>query len=198
MKNVLALTLWTAALLSGFAVLTKYSLSEGRAPSRHSDWPAAVPRDSSAEFTLVMFLHPHCPCSRATVHEVDRIVARTHGRLRVLAYFVRPNHQTEAWVKSDIWEDAQRIPGLVSTIDEGGQMSIRFGAWTSGQTFLFDRHGNEIFQGGLTATRGHEGDSEGQRIVLTAINDHASISHARTQVFGCALTTSHHQGGHGE
>jgi hypothetical protein len=69
--------------------------------------------------------------------------------------------------------------------DHAGMESARFGATTSGHAVLFDRAGRKLFDGGITPSRGHQGDSEGLRAIeLRLAGIHAS---ARTDVYGCPL-----------
>jgi hypothetical protein len=63
----------------------------------------------------------------------------------------------------------------------------RFHAATSGETFLFDASGKLLFQGGVTASRGHEGENIG-RSTLTALVLTGQAERDRSVVFGCALS----------
>ena len=64
----------------------------------------------------------------------------------------------------------------------------RFGAETSGHTFLFDPSGRLLFNGGITASRGHSGDNAGESSIVSLINNHTAKI-GQTFVFGCSFKT---------
>lgn len=80
---------------------------------------------------------------------------------------------------------------MLSDID--GVEARRFGAETSGHTFLFDSGGQLLFNGGITAFRGHSGDNEGENAVISLINNRSG-ARAQTLVFGCPLNNRGEQG----
>jgi hypothetical protein len=70
------------------------------------------------------------------------------------------------------------------TSDLGGVEAERFQTKTSGQAILYDSAGHLRFNGGITASRGHEGDNVG----LDAIADEImrpGTGAAHAPVFGC-------------
>jgi hypothetical protein len=113
----------------------------------------------------------------------------THCRNRVAlrVVFVRPQGLEAGWERSSLWRDAQQIPGAAVICDSGEVEAARFGATTSGETFLYDVDGCLLFRGGVTAARGHQGDSLG-RAVLTALIVQGHADQAQSPVFGCALS----------
>jgi hypothetical protein len=97
--------------------------------------------------------------------------------------------RNDRWVQSDLWVTASSIPGVHVLRDVDGADARRFGAWTSGQTLLYDAQGRLRFSGGITDARGHEGDNAG-RASLESILFHGETPAARTSVFGCGLFAS--------
>jgi hypothetical protein len=86
---------------------------------------------------------------------------------------------------------ARAIPGAHLLEDPGGVESIRFGATTSGQVVAYDPTGRLVFTGGLTASRGHEGESDGARLLETRLRESPStVAEIRRAVFGCGLFSS--------
>jgi hypothetical protein len=59
----------------------------------------------------------------------------------------------------------------------------------SGETLLYDPHGRLVFRGGLTAGRGHAGDSPGRRAVVACFNE-PTPERRDLPVFGCPLLDS--------
>src|SRR5207302_1046515 len=70
-------TLWLLSAGAGLAGLLNYANSPGAAATPPSHWPedSRIERSPSRP-TLVTFVHPHCPCSRASLEELDRVMAR--------------------------------------------------------------------------------------------------------------------------
>ena len=64
----------------------------GSAASPIHRWPATsqLVRDPGRP-TLIMFVHPHCPCSRATLAELDRLLSPRRDRVAVRIVMVRPS-----------------------------------------------------------------------------------------------------------
>lgn len=70
--------------------------------------------------------------------------------------------------------------------DGDGVEAKRFGAFTSGQALLYDAQGQLRFSGGITDSRGHEGDNAG-REAIEAILAGKTATTTLTDVFGCGL-----------
>ena len=81
---------------------------------------------------------------------------------------------------------AEAIPNVRVLIDEGERETRIFNAQTSSLTLLYDRDGNLRFSGGITASRGHEGDNAGRRAVFEIVAREAAEK-IETPVFGCPL-----------
>ena len=87
---------------------------------------------------------------------------------------------------TDLWRSAARIPGVAVLSDLNGTEAHLFEAQASGQTMLYDAAGNLQFSGGITASRGHSGDSPGRSAILSII-DTGNSSTSHTSVYGCSL-----------
>ena len=184
---VSALLSWLLAISAGFALLNGYASTPGVSGLAPQAWPSdsRVLRDPK-RFTLVTFLHPRCPCSRATVAELDALMARAGGRVTARAVFTFPRATGVEWLESDLRKRASRIPGVSTFHDIDGEEAARFGAATSGQTLLYAADGRLLFSGGITISRGHAGDSVGRQAVLSLVND-AKLLLREAPVFGCHL-----------
>ncbi|MEK6644581.1 MAG: hypothetical protein AABZ08_11805 [Planctomycetota bacterium] len=100
--------------------------------------------------------------------------------------FIRPPGAEPDWCKSDIYARAAEIRGVLIHTDDQGREAQRFGAATSGHAVLYDLDGNLVFSGGLTASRGHEGDNAGASAITSALCGRVT-STAAAPVFGCNL-----------
>ena len=140
----------------------------------------------SDKLTLVLFAHPHCPCTRASLHELEGLLKGTRNRVSVTVVFTIPDGVPADWEQGDLWNSATSIPGLRVIRDQGGREAQRFAVKGSGHVLLYTPSGRLLFSGGITESRGHEGDSVGRSAVVSFIlNGHASVS--QTPVFGCSL-----------
>jgi len=176
---------WLALAAAGFLVLARYASTPGGSdPAVARRWPDASRLDPPASRpVLVLFLHPECPCSRATVEGLARVIARAPDAYDASALFVPP---ATAAGTSGLREAAARIPGLRLLEDPGGAEAAHFGARTSGTVAVYGVDGGRLFFGGITAARAHEGDSDGSGALL-ALARGATPARTETPVYGCGL-----------
>ena len=183
----IAVILWAAAVGSGFVLLTSYQNAPGTPAQPPADWPAESriePADQGA--TLLVFVHPHCPCTDATMEELARLMRHVRDTVRAHAVFLRPEPVEPGWVTTSLWRRAESVTGVRPRRDPGGRETDRFGVKTSGQVLLYGPEGALQFQGGITAGRGHEGDNAG-RAALRALLTGARPADTETFVFGCSM-----------
>ncbi len=178
------LALWVAALLGGFAVLWKYKSTPSTESTAPRHWPQASRiRLRPGRATLVMFAHPSCPCTRASIAELAQLMERLRDRLQAFVVFSADSGNQP----TDLWSSAARIDGVTALRDdEDGREAERFGAMTSGVVVVYDAGGALLFKGGITPSRGHEGDSFGSERILALLNG-GEADRADAPVFGCAL-----------
>jgi hypothetical protein len=179
--------LWLSAVMTGILVLANYANTPGRAGSPPPKWPAAseLKRDPRQP-TLLMFLHPQCPCSRASVGELSILMASSQGRVKATAVFLQPKGYDADWVHSDTWKEASKISGVTAVLDKEGREARLFNLQTSGDTVLYDAKGSLIFHGGITISRGHVGDNPGRAAVQAVLLGGAPTV-TNTPAFGCPL-----------
>ncbi len=177
---------WAALAFSGFAWLARYAGTPGPGAATPPRWPlAAHLLDEDGRYTLVMVVHPECACSRASLHELSRIAARASGRLAITVLIdVPPGHTVGP--DNELRTVASRIPETVVRVDPGGSESRRFGAQTSGHTFLYDPSGRLLFDGGITIARGHQGDNPGA-LAISALIAGERTPRQTAPTFGCLL-----------
>ena len=178
---------WLLAVASGTTLLWRYSTAPGMAAEPPSQWPqeSRIRLDPKLA-TLVMLAHPQCPCTRASIEDLDRLMARLEGRLAVHVLFVTPPGAPEGWEQTDLWRSAAAIPGVAVMRDEDGAEARRFHSPTSGQVILYDAAGRLRFNGGITPARGHAGDNLGSSAIV-ALLEHESPAATAAPVFGCSL-----------
>ncbi len=171
-------------VLGGFALLVRHETTPGvsaKAPAR-IDQKSERPR-------LMLFLHPECPCSRATVSELSRLMTDCKDRLETTAYVYSPHEMPADWAKGSLYRQVQGIPHVKVELDRDGERARQFGAQTSGQVLLYSSKGTLVFSGGITPGRAHEGDNDGCDAIAEYLKNGKAPT-SRTPVYGCALGAS--------
>ncbi len=175
------LALWGLVLGAGFLGLTAYASRPGESGLPPTGWPrdCGIPLDSRRD-TLVMFLHPMCPCSRASVDELVELARRASDRVAVHLVSLHTDYLERS--------GRERVdpPGVTTWDDAGGKLAQRFGVLTSGHVLLYDPDGRLVYSGGITPLRGHRGENPGRRAVLEALCG-GSQNSVKGAVFGCPL-----------
>jgi hypothetical protein len=189
MGRALVLLIWGGLIVVAMGRLTQYQMQPSAyAAPAPTDWPnlKSIQRDPS-RFTLVMTLHPQCPCSRASLHELAELMARAQDRVAARVIVVDLAGSPKDWLWGELWKQAAAIPGVVTAVDQNGKDSQLLNATTSGDVIVFNAAGRLVFQGGITDGRGHEGDNAGLSAIL-ALVDGAKPATQQTPVYGCSLT----------
>lgn len=190
MKNILILcaVFWFSAAVGGIAYLAQY---ENTPVQSNNVYPQIFPPESKFERdanlpTLIFFSHPKCPCTRASLRELSRLMTDVNGKLQVFVVFIKPHGADEDWANTDLRTYAESIPNVQVLIDEDERETKIFNAQVSGLNLLYDKNGNLRFNGGITAGRGHEGDNAGRRAVFEIVTESQSPI-IETDAFGCPL-----------
>jgi hypothetical protein len=182
-----ALVVWSLGVAAGSWYGFRYETTETKTTPALDRWPAnGLCALSSRCPTLVMFAHPRCPCTRASLNELALLMTHCRDRVEAHVVFFQPNSTAADWARTDLWDSAAGIPGVTPRLDEGGTAQQRFGARVSGEVFLYLPTGELAFHGGITAGRGHAGDNDG-RCSLESFLLRQERSVKATPVFGCAL-----------
>lgn len=168
--RILLATLTLVGLTSSYLSWMLYESTPGRSarPPAHYPGAGSLPR-------LLLFLHPRCPCSRATLHELARLgPGKAHLEI-VLSQQPPP----------ELMADLQTSFSQAELVaDPEGQQRELYQAWTSGQLIGYDARGRLGFSGGITASRGQNGQSLGQARLLAWLQGQP---YQQASVFGCPL-----------
>jgi hypothetical protein len=178
---------WLLMVVLGLFFVAGYQNTAGRSETASTTWPAEsrIQRTPGTP-TLVMMVHPHCPCSRASIGELAILMAKVQGVVNANVLFVKPRDSPLAWETTDLWTSAAIIPGVKVSVDDDGNEARRFRSHTSGQIFLYGANGLLLFSGGITAGRGHFGDNEGLSALVSLLIQ-GDTQTKETAVFGCPL-----------
>jgi hypothetical protein len=184
---ILGAVAWVLAVGIGFLAIRAYEVTPGPSGQPVEHWPGdsrlALARN---RHTLVMAVHPRCPCTRASAAELARILARCDGRVAVYILTFTPDQADRTWGHADWSDRLATIPGVQLIHDPGGHEAAQFGAQTSGHVALYAPDGQLLFRGGITGARGHEGGNPGKEAVLALIGG-GSRWPGEYPVFGCPI-----------
>lgn len=198
-KTAVVASVWLMGLSLGFSSLAVYDNQAALVRPAPSKQPpsTSLPSEGVDGNSLIMFVHPYCPCSRATINELSKLMTHCGKKLQATVVFFRPRGETAKVQQSDLWKTASSIPGISLVVDNDGAEQRRYGASTSGETLLYDGTGRLRFHGGITASRGHEGDNIGLDTIESLINasrapdaegKNDQLSSLKlTRVFGCSI-----------
>lgn len=187
MRMVL-LVVWLLTVTAGMAMLMNYQAASGSPGVTPARWPGG--RELSldqARPTLVLFAHPKCPCTRAAIEQLNRILAKHQNRVSANVVFLEATGDDGDWAGTGLWRSVSAIPGIKVQQDDGGKLAERFGAETSGFVVLYHPKGHVLFSGGITAGRGHAGDNAGADALAALLAGEKSLV-TETAVYGCALS----------
>lgn len=178
---------WSLLVAAGSGALSLYEF-HGRNPALATDrWPdnSVLSLDGTRP-ALVFFMHPRCPCTAASLAELDRVLSQQGDRFHAYAVVTVPPGADPRWEEGRNLDAARRLPNTTLIFDRGGALARRFGAVDSGTLLVFASGGSRLFAGGITASRGHEGESTGSEALL-AIAAGDSPLQTESPVFGCSL-----------
>lgn len=179
---------WLSAAVGGAVAITRYKSTPATlvVPAPGEALPSrSTVRLAADRPTLIVAVHPHCPCTKATFTELEKFLTQHRGQVAPLLLFVQPEGEDASFIHGALWDRAGQWPGVQRSIDVDGTESKRLGAGTSGTALLYAADGKLLFRGGLTVARGHEGDSPGAERMAALLAGQPARSTA--PVFGCGL-----------
>lgn len=198
LKSVI-LVILLATCIAGFVKLADYSSR----PGPEANVPTTMPGDELSQFSLreggppaiILFYHPHCPCTFATARCLERLMPRLGCAPRVHAFAYCPAGEPDSWIESRTTKILRNMSETVIYVDRGGQKCRQFDVAISGHVLVYDVKGNLTFSGGLTPYRGHEGDSAAALGFVRTINNRGGAQERSSwPVFGCPIVESTERG----
>jgi hypothetical protein len=192
--SIVLCALWMAGLLVAAGAMSSRRETRAAVQAPLERWPTAsrLVRDSGAP-TLVMFAHPYCECTKASLAELRELAPRLEGKVRSYILFARSAKESVESSRSENRILAESIHGVTIVDDQEAREADRFGATTSGQIMLFDAGGEVLFTGGIGPLPHYAGRSPMLLSLIAAIESLSGGGPmgARVQmpnaVFGCEL-----------
>src|SRR6478735_1308532 len=89
---------WGIAVVVGLVLLFIYQTAPGANGNPSQHWPAGsriVP--AANQVHLVMVAHPRCPCTRASIEALARIMAQCRERATASVLFWKPKRAVAGW-----------------------------------------------------------------------------------------------------
>jgi hypothetical protein len=186
----LLLLSWFAISLGGMALIWRYETTAADPTEPPPRWPAhSALEPSASKQTLVLFAHPKCPCTRASLEVIADIALRHQNTVATQVVFFQPQLSDDSWSQTELCRSAQANPVWQVVLDHGGKEVERFGVTTSGHAVLYDRDGTLLFSGGVTAARGKAGANANQAKLLGLLGSAEESDRTSTDVYGCPLLT---------
>ncbi|HEY9683527.1 MAG TPA: hypothetical protein V6C89_19905 [Drouetiella sp.] len=188
---VAALMGWLGLLAIGTTISATYENEPGDRgfpPSQVLPTAAEMPQNSKGGYQLIMFVHPKCPCTRASMSELRKLM-QNNPDLKATIYFYRPSNEEAGWEKSDIWKTAESIKNATLRVDIDGKKASAYRIVTSGEILLYDANQHLVFSGGITGARGHVGDNISEDMLEDALMSLSKPDQAPriAPVFGCRI-----------
>ncbi|MFK7735220.1 MAG: hypothetical protein AB8B50_04280 [Pirellulaceae bacterium] len=139
--------------------------------------------------TVLCFLHPKCPCSIATLRELQKILEEADCE-SILYFYTPAGFDTDTWLNTQLVNEAKRCPKFRIECDSDGKVADRFQVTTSGTILLYGTEGTLRFGGGITASRGHAGPSDAGEALRSSLLLPLSNAAFTFPAFGCKLKRS--------
>ena len=120
LKIAASLIIWTTILVSGQFYLSEYETRPGAtAVSPVFISAGEMHKRAKNLLTLLIFAHPQCPCTHATLRELERLVAHCQGLIGIRVLFLQPANEPREWVETGLWQQASKIGDVsVETIGD--------------------------------------------------------------------------------
>jgi len=186
--------LTSAAVLAvalGWYQLFTFSSTPGAQLAAPAHWPREIPLPSASQVSLLLvFIHPRCSCTPATLQQLGQILSSTHTTVPAAVQIALVVYRSQT-VNPDTYpatfEPAKFLHTPAQILpDPNGLLARRFGAATSGEIVLYAADGHLLFQGGITPMRSQTGRSAGAEALRNALATGATQRKAAS-VFGCPI-----------
>lgn len=117
-------------------------------------WPdeTQIAHDSVGH-RLLVFIHPHCRCSRNIANHVLGLIETARAPTKVTFVFYCPEGESDKWAQNSVWDKLSGFGQHELLIDRGGVEAENFNVESSGHCVLFDKGQRLLFSGGLVADR---------------------------------------------
>lgn len=181
---------WVIGVSYGVFIAVEHAWKPGEsARLEDNNWPRFSNLNCSRQYkTLILFVHPKCPCTNASLIELRHLIERGDGEKDVKIVFFVPQDSGEDWIEEDKLMLASAVPRAEIVYDYDGKEMRIFGAVTSGLLYIFSKNKKLLYSGGITAGRGHQGDNPGlDQCIAILAQAESNEDCSKGAVFGCPM-----------
>ncbi len=176
--------IWGVMVVALMLLFTAYTSRPGESGTPTRAWPKISELKGATDRpTLALFVDPVCPCSQATLANLERCLALCGQPPETKIVLV---HAPPGLVPEGVVARLATVPHVGLAWDPQGLEAARFGVKTSGEVLVFQQDGSLAFSGGITPERGHAGDSSGIDAIVK-ISAGKPITEHTSSVYGCPL-----------
>ncbi len=178
---------WLLLIVVFSVAMAIYSHRGGLQASAPDHWPpnSKVNRSNNLP-NFLLFIHPLCPCSKASVGELEKLMPYLENKAKVSVIFFHSEDLNSKFSSGSLFRKVASIPHVEIFQDSDGAELKRFSVETSGQALFYNLHGLLAFRGGITPERGHMGDNEGSLAIRKLVSG-SHVNTWMTSVFGCPI-----------
>jgi hypothetical protein len=176
---------WLVVLSSSLFALSAFGRLAGHSGVPSVSFQSQLFRSGEKQI-LIVAVHPRCPCTRATVSELAKIIAHAKNNIDLKALVYIPSDATREWTDTSSIGRLREL-GFAIILDPKGKIAEQLGAETSGHVLLYRQNGELALSGGITAGRGHEGDNPAKDRLLRALEAAEHSPTIFTAIYGCSL-----------
>lgn len=199
----LASLVWFSFAIFGFWVLLDHDTSTGTDDNRsavHGLNTTLVQNSVSARSTellkelipapgqlsIVMALHPTCPCTRSSLAELERLLETESTTSQCVFLVALPSDKSMSWIDTDTTMLAKGLPNSRIIVDVDAKLATQLGIENSGGILVVQPNGTVSFSGGITSGRTCTQENPGSVAVASLIRGEA-VQAITTPTFGCPL-----------
>jgi hypothetical protein len=114
------------------------------------------------------------------------VLTAVRGAVDVHVLVVHPAGVAPDFESSGTCRRVAELPGVTMHSDADGLLMRRLGLTTSGHVLVYADGGHLLYSGGITGSRGHEGDNDGESAVIAAIQSGRPADRS-IPTYGCGL-----------
>lgn len=182
------LSIWLLLVSVASLYLVRYQITPGEAGNPPEKWPEESHLQlHQNKLSLLMFIHPRCPCTESSLRELNRLLTVIDEKVSATIVVSLPGNVSPEWTNNQALKALETKKDLLVYYDRTQRETDRFQIKTSGDVALYSPSGTLLFSGGITVSRGHDGDAAGQQLIRLAKSEQREVGH--TEVFGCTLQT---------
>lgn len=180
-RSIVTIGSWLLICVGSIYGFQEYKNQAGLIGSDFSDSEGVI----KGPFHILMFIHPKCPCSVASLNALELIIRSCHSQPSAEVIVVGADESQIASNAFALVAKARAIPDAIVRSELLNEAKL-YGARTSGHLVVLNADKQELFRGGITPARGHEGQSVGMECVKSLLTGYAPAERTRP-VYGCPL-----------